>query len=65
MIFRKTERKKLPTILGISVGALAVLGAMSIKEKGSDMCKMISSKMKKLGKKKSSAMDDIMECELP
>ncbi len=63
MMFRKAERKKLPTVLGIGIGALAVLGVMSIKEKGTEMCQAVSSKMKSLGKKnkKCGILDDIME----
>ncbi len=65
MIFQKAERKKLPTALAIGVGALAVLGAVSVKNKGGEIIGSVKSKMGKIFKKKPSmtgVMND-MECE--
>ena len=53
MIFRKSERKKLPTVLGLTMGALAVVGFMSIKNKGKEMVSSVTGKMKNMFHKKS------------
>ena len=53
MLFRKSERRKLPTLLGLGVGALAVVGFMSIKNRGKEMLSSVGCKMKStLHKKK-------------
>ncbi len=54
MIFRKSERRKLPTVLGLTVGALAVVGFMSIKNRGKEMVSSMGSKMKSALQKKSN-----------
>ncbi len=58
MIFRKSERKKLPTVLGLTMGALAVVGFMSIKNRGKEMISNTACKMKNMLRKKDS-------CECP
>ena len=54
MIFRKSEKRKLPTVLGLTVGALAVVGFMSIKNRGKEMLFTAGSKMKTALHKKSA-----------
>ena len=46
MIFRKSERRKFPAFLGLAVGALAVVGFMSIKNRGKEIISSVGSKMK-------------------
>ena len=53
MIFRKSERRKLPSILGLAVGALAVVGFMSIKNRGKEMLSSVGCKMKSAIRKKN------------
>ena len=48
MLFRKSERRKLPAIIGLTVGGLAVVGAMSIKNSGKQMLRSAGRKMKGL-----------------
>ena len=48
MIFRKTERRKLPVCAALVVGGLAVVGFYSIKRHSAEMCSSISSKMKRM-----------------
>ena len=55
-MFRKSERKKLPTILGLTMGALAVVGLMSIKNRGKEMISATACKLKNVFKKKDTAM---------
>jgi len=52
MLFRKSERKKLPTVLGLTVGALAVVGFMSIKNRGKEIVSGAAHKMKNMLHKK-------------
>lgn len=59
MIFRKTERRKWPTVLGITVGALAVVGFMSIKNRGKDMVCGAAHKMKSVLHKKGSCEEPL------
>ena len=53
MLFRKSERKKLPAIIGLTVGGLAVIGAMSIKKSGKHMVRSAVRKMKSVFHKNS------------
>ena len=64
MMFRKTERKgrKFPSVLGLTVGALAVVGAVSIKNKSKELVSSVSSKVKGMFKKKG---DDCMMDSFP
>ncbi len=63
MIFsKKSEKKKLPLTLGVTVGALAVIGAMSIKDKACSAVTGVKSKMKAMLKKKP--MDSVFsDCD--
>jgi hypothetical protein len=54
MLFRKSEKRKLPTFLGLTVGALAVVGLMSIKSRGKEIISSAGAKMKSALHKKSS-----------
>lgn len=54
MLFRKSEKRKLPTFLGLTVGALAVVGLMSIKSRGKEIISSAGAKMKNALHKKSS-----------
>lgn len=58
MIFRKSERKKWPTVIGLTMGALAVVGFMSIKNRGKEMVSCATRKMKNMLHKKD-------ECDFP
>ena len=55
MIFRKSERKRFPTILGLTMGALAVIGVVSIKNKSKEIASNAACKMKGLFKKNSNS----------
>ena len=63
MIFRKSERKKLPTVLGLTMGALAVVGFMSIKNKGREIISSAAGKMKNMLHKKESCECPMDSCE--
>ena len=63
MIFRKSERKKLPTVLGLTMGALAVVGFMSIKNKGKEMVSSIGCKMKNMLHKKDPSECFMDSCD--
>ena len=63
MLFKKTERKKIPAMLGLTVGALAAVGVVSLKNKGKGIINSVSSKMKNMMKKAKDEcpMDNMME----
>lgn len=63
MIFRKSERKKLPTVIGLTMGALAVIGFMSIKTKGKEMMSCVAAKMKSMLHKNGSSECTDCTCE--
>ena len=63
MIFRKSERRKLPTVLGLAVGALAVVGFMSIKKCGKEILSSSMQKMKCAFNKNKSCDTEIYSCE--
>lgn len=63
MIFRKSERRKLPTVFGITVGALAVVGFMSIKNRGKEMLSSAAYKMKHMFHKKNNCEYTAGSCE--
>jgi hypothetical protein len=63
MIFRKSERKKLPTLLWLTVGGLAVVGFMSIKKRGKEMASNTAHKMKNMLHKKCECDYPMGSCE--
>jgi len=63
VIFRKSERKKLPTFVSLTIGALAVVGFMSIKNKGKDMLCSTACKMKNMLHKKDKTECPVESCE--
>jgi len=63
MLFRKSERKKLPTVLGLTVGALAVVGFMSIKNRGKEMISSSVQKMKSALHKNNACEAPVYSCE--
>ena len=52
MIFKKSGKAKLPTVLGLTMGALAVVGFMSIKNRSKELASCAKSKMKNMLHKK-------------
>jgi hypothetical protein len=55
MIFRKSERRKWPTLLTLSMGALAVVGFMSIKNRSKEMISSAFYKIKNMFTKKNGS----------
>lgn len=48
MFFKRHEKKRFPTCIALGIGALAVIGAMTVKCKGKEIANCVSTKVKSI-----------------
>ena len=63
MLFKKSEPRRWHPCLVIAVGALAVVGAVTVTNAAKQMVEGIKSKMKSMWQKSPECQDDLMQCE--